>query len=265
MQSPALHPPLIKTLMPIWSHRLPALKNPILMQGIRSKSHLDVRLRISKSPGMMELAGADAFKSRNGVEGGGVGEIPGNRPLRFQSSINRMSKWLVAGVFGLIVLWKHDAPAMWAAMGSVINAWLSVSLKWMLNHPRPDSALRSDPGMPSSHAQSIFYSAFVAVLSLVNWLGINLLTVTVGIVTLTTAGYLSWLRVSQQLHTVGQVLVGAVVGSTCSITWLWMWHSFVLKAFISSILVRILVVLSSVTFCMAFLLYVALYWLRDKQ
>lgn len=71
----------------------------------------------------------------------------------------------MAGLFGLIILWKHDAEAMWAAMGSVVNAWLSITLKQLLNHERPDSALRSDPGMPSSHAQSIFYAALFAILS----------------------------------------------------------------------------------------------------
>jgi hypothetical protein len=35
----------------------------------------------------------------------------------------------------------------------------------MFNHERPAPALRSDPGMPSSHAQSIFYAAVFLVLS----------------------------------------------------------------------------------------------------
>jgi membrane-associated phospholipid phosphatase len=35
----------------------------------------------------------------------------------------------------------------------------------MFNHERPALALRSDPGMPSSHAQSIFYAAVFLVLS----------------------------------------------------------------------------------------------------
>lgn len=70
----------------------------------------------------------------------------------------------MAALFGLVILWKHDAEALWAAMGSVVNAWLSTVLKRLLNQDRP-SALRSDPGMPSSHAQSIFYAAVFSVAS----------------------------------------------------------------------------------------------------
>ncbi|XP_010906329.1 lipid phosphate phosphatase epsilon 1, chloroplastic [Elaeis guineensis] len=272
--SSAPHPPPIKSLNPISFRQLPTFKNPILMRRLGSKSRLGGRSRVSKSKGIMELARADAFESTS-IEEDGAGEaeaILENRPSVFardfssgdlESTMNRMSKWFVAGLFGLIILWKHDAGAMWAAMGSVVNAWLSITLKQILNHERPDSALRSDPGMPSSHAQSIFYAALFAILSLVHWLGINLFTVTVGIFTFTSGCYLSWLRVSQQLHTVSQVLVGALLGSTCGIIWFWMWHSFVLNAFVSFLWVRILVVVGSVTFCVAFLLHVVQHWLRD--
>lgn len=274
---PALHPPPSKSLNPISLHQLPTFENPTLMRGPGSKSYLGARLRVSKSKSMMELDRADPIESTNSVDEGRVGEADAilmNGLSRFardfswenlETIINRMSKWLVAGLFGLIILWKHDAEALWAAMGSVVNAWLSITLKQILNHQRPNSALKSDPGMPSSHAQSIFYAAFFAILSLVHWLGINVFTVTVGIIIFTSGCYLSWLRVSQQLHTVSQVLVGGLLGSTCSITWFWMWHSFVLKAFISSIWVQILVVLGSVTFCVAFLIYVVRHWLRDEQ
>ncbi|KAJ6670124.1 PALMITOYL-PROTEIN THIOESTERASE/DOLICHYLDIPHOSPHATASE 1 [Salix viminalis] len=68
-------------------------------------------------------------------------------------------------VFGAIILWRHDAKAMWAALGSVVNSILSVILKRILNQERPDSASRSDPGMPSSHGQSIFFTVVFAILS----------------------------------------------------------------------------------------------------
>lgn len=64
-----------------------------------------------------------------------------------------------------MILWRHDAEAMWVAMGSVINALLSNQLKQIFNHQRPNPSLRSDPGMPSSHAQSIFYAASYVVIS----------------------------------------------------------------------------------------------------
>ncbi|KAJ6398409.1 hypothetical protein OIU77_019251 [Salix suchowensis] len=62
---------------------------------------------------------------------------------------------------------------MWAASGSVVNSILSVILKRILNQERPDSASRSDPGMPSSHGQSIFFTVVFAILSVGEWLSVN--------------------------------------------------------------------------------------------
>lgn len=75
------------------------------------------------------------------------------------------SKWLVAALFGIIFLWRHDAEALWAASGSVLNSALSTVLKRILNQERPVSTIRSDPGMPSSHAQSIFYTVTFCIVS----------------------------------------------------------------------------------------------------
>jgi hypothetical protein len=75
------------------------------------------------------------------------------------------SKWLVAALFGAVILWRHDAEAMWAVLGSIVNSILSVILKRIFNQERPDSTLRSDPGMPSSHGQSIFFTVVFAILS----------------------------------------------------------------------------------------------------
>ena len=72
------------------------------------------------------------------------------------------SKWLVAGLFGVVVLCRHDAEAMWALMGSVMNSIFAVVLKKILNQERPVPSLRSEPGMPSSHSQSIFYTFMFA-------------------------------------------------------------------------------------------------------
>jgi len=74
----------------------------------------------------------------------------------------------------------------------------------------------------------------------------------------------SYLRVSQKLHTVSQVVVGAVVGSTFSILWYWLWNAFVLDAFVSSLWVRIIVLLGSAVLCLGFLLHVVRHWLKDE-
>ncbi|KAK6922682.1 Phosphatidic acid phosphatase type 2/haloperoxidase [Dillenia turbinata] len=184
---------------------------------------------------------------------------------RFESTLNRLSKWIVAALFGAVVLCRHDPEALWAAMGSVANAGLSIILKRILNQERPSPTRRSDPGMPSSHAQSIFFTVMFSILSVVEWLGVNDISLIISTLTLIFGSYLSWLRVSQQLHTVSQVLVGAAVGSIFSILWFWSWFAFVLEAFISYLWVRVVVVLGAFGFCLGFVIHVIRHWLKDDR
>ncbi|XP_008241715.1 PREDICTED: lipid phosphate phosphatase epsilon 1, chloroplastic [Prunus mume] len=183
----------------------------------------------------------------------------------WESTLNRLSKWIVSALFAVVILWRHDAEAMWAAMGSVANTILSAALKKILNQERPVPSLRSEPGMPSSHAQSIFYIVLFTIWSVVEWLGINEITLTIGAFTLATGIYLSWLRVSQKLHTLSQVVVGATFGTIFSILWLLLWNAFVHKAFISSLWIRIVIALGAAGFCLGFVVYVIRHWLRDER
>ncbi|KAK4347984.1 hypothetical protein RND71_034323 [Anisodus tanguticus] len=171
------------------------------------------------------------------------------------------SKWLVAAVFGIIFLWRHNGEALWAASGSVLNAGLSKVLKKILNQERPVSTIRSDPGMPSSHAQSIFYT----VMFLVEYFGLNGITAVISALIFAIGSYFSWLRVSQQLHTTSQVAVGAAVGFCFSVFWFWLWDAIVLKAFISHLWVQLIIVLGTASFCVSFLLYAVRYWVLDEN
>ncbi|KAL6576125.1 hypothetical protein OROHE_000596 [Orobanche hederae] len=97
---------------------------------------------------------------------------------RLEATLNSLSKWLVSALFAAVILWRHDAEALWGAMGAILNGFLSVALKKILNQERPVSILRSDPGMPSSHAQAIFYTVTFLSLSMVEWYGMSALTTT---------------------------------------------------------------------------------------
>ncbi|XP_010484643.1 PREDICTED: lipid phosphate phosphatase epsilon 2, chloroplastic-like isoform X2 [Camelina sativa] len=132
---------------------------------------------------------------------------------------NRLSKWIVAALFGSVLLLRHDGAALWAVVGSVSNSALSVALKRLLNQERPVATLRSDPGMPSSHAQSISFISVFIVLSVMEWLGTNVLSLFLSGLVLALGSYFTWLRVSQKLHTTSQVVVGAIVGSVYSTLW----------------------------------------------
>ncbi|KAE9612970.1 hypothetical protein Lal_00027695 [Lupinus albus] len=182
---------------------------------------------------------------------------------QLESTLNRLSKWIVTVLIGCFILWRHDAEALWFGAGSILNGLLSVWLKRILNQERP-TTLKSDPGMPSSHAQSIFFAAFFVILLSVEWLGLNVFTIFVSGLVLASAAFFSYLRVSQKLHTMSQVVVGAAIGSIFSTLWYWLWNAFLLDAFISSIWVRIVVVLGSAGLCLSFFLFAISHWLQNE-
>ncbi|KAJ4809818.1 hypothetical protein LUZ62_022384 [Rhynchospora pubera] len=130
----------------------------------------------------------------------------------------------------------------------------------MLNHKRPTSDYKPDPGMPSSHAQNIFYGAVFANLSLLQWLGTSFSTVIMNMLILLFGSYLAWLRISQKLHTVEQVIVGAILGSVFGFSWFFLWHCFLFSAYNFYSLVRVVVISSSFTSCGAFYYYIVRHW-----
>ncbi|KAL5704695.1 dolichyldiphosphatase [Ranunculus cassubicifolius] len=177
--------------------------------------------------------------------------------IGWESTVDRFSKWLLAILFGAFFIWKHDAESSWAAMGSVVNFCLSVALKYLLNQQRPVPTLRSNPGMPSSHAQIVFYAVSYVTLSMIRFRGLTMATMLFGAFILASGSYISWLRVSQKHHTISQVCVGAVTGAVFSIFWFQAWHACVLKAFDASLSVQYIVALGSVAFWTSLLLSIA--------
>nr|ADQ43212.1 phosphatidic acid phosphatase [Schrenkiella parvula] len=177
---------------------------------------------------------------------------------------NRLSKWVVAALFGSVLLLRHDGAALWAVIGSVSNSALSVALKRILNQERPLATLRSDPGMPSSHAQSISFISVFTVLSL-EWLGTNELSLFLSGLILALGSYFTWLRVSQKLHTTSQVLVGGILGSLYSTLWYITWNALVLEAFASSFSVQVAVFTAAAASALGFAFYVLLNWFKDDR
>jgi dolichyldiphosphatase len=98
--------------------------------------------------------------------------------------------------------------------GAVMNAILSKVLKNIFKVPRPALANEGGYGMPSSHAQSLFY--FVTILSCLGNKNIskdNRIYGYIGFVlTLAYAVIASTWRVVTHLHTYTQTIVGALLG-----------------------------------------------------
>ncbi|RAL49247.1 hypothetical protein DM860_018120 [Cuscuta australis] len=185
--------------------------------------------------------------------------------LGLGATLNNLSKWLFAVLFGITVLWKHDAQALWASIGSVLNSLLSHILKRLLNQRRPVPTSRSDPGMPSSHAQSIFYIVTYTIITVIESFGMNGLTAALGGLVYALSCYFSWLRISQKLHTTNQVLVGATIGLGFSHFWFWLWNAIMFKAFESLFWVHFIVVLAAAVLCTGFLVYVLKYWILYSE
>ncbi|KAI3712878.1 hypothetical protein L1987_71446 [Smallanthus sonchifolius] len=179
--------------------------------------------------------------------------------------VNLLSKWIVAVTFGGLVILRHDVVALWAAMGSVLNLILSVTLKQILKQERPVSRVSSGHGMPSSHAQSIFYTIAFVILSVVEWQGFSGVTAILSMLVVAIGSYFAWLRVSQRNHTTLQVIVGAIVGCVFAICWFWAWEAIVHKAYDSSLLVRILVTIGAAGFSLGFISHVIRHWLKGED
>ena len=69
------------------------------------------------------------------------------------------TKWIVIAAAATALAYYHDLETALCLVGAVLNGILSKILKKMLRMPRPTGAPLADPGMPSSHAQSLFFFA----------------------------------------------------------------------------------------------------------
>ncbi|KAK8462925.1 hypothetical protein SEVIR_1G293700v4 [Setaria viridis] len=244
---PSPRPRLPLTLTSPSSCRHPQCEGHLLLPRRRPWVRLGVRVAEMVSTEGDTMPGRDELRSP-------LREA--NRWAPVEATLNWASKWLVAGSYVFAVFWKHDVEIMWILLGASANYLLSLILKKMLNHERPAPDLRSDPGMPSSHAQSICFAATLLVLSWYYYLGTNYLTMILGPATLSMATYLSWLRVSRRLHTANQVMAGAALGSAFGALWFALWRSLVQEALLtSSLSARIAVILGSAVSCVGIVVY----------
>eukprot|EP00933_Yihiella_yeosuensis_P010627 TRINITY_DN11734_c0_g1_i1.p1 TRINITY_DN11734_c0_g1~~TRINITY_DN11734_c0_g1_i1.p1 ORF type:complete len:188 (+),score=19.87 TRINITY_DN11734_c0_g1_i1:112-675(+) len=142
--------------------------------------------------------------------------------------VNKSTKWVVSSaVFG-VLFWKRDPTSCWCVLGSIAAAFNCKLLKLIISQARPDGARKVDPGMPSSHAQSLgFLSTYAALELCSSGASINIIAATA---TVGAGGFLSWLRVALGFHTTAQVLVGHMLGACTAAGWKWLYGSLLLPA-----------------------------------
>lgn len=133
------------------------------------------------------------------------------------SWINDMTKWWVSATVFAVLVVKHDASVAWAVLGSIVSSFLNKVLKYVINEQRPASARKADPGMPSSHANSLAFLGAYASLAVLQ--GGALWTGPAAGAVLAVSLFLTWLRVRLGFHTLPQVLVGYSLGAFTALAW----------------------------------------------
>mmetsp|Transcript_10183 Transcript_10183/g.32960 ORF Transcript_10183/g.32960 Transcript_10183/m.32960 type:complete len:276 (-) Transcript_10183:73-900(-) len=136
------------------------------------------------------------------------------------SAINNTTKWAVSGAALGVLVYHHDIYASWCFIGSIVAAANCKALKKLINQSRPASSQKADPGMPSSHAQSLLYLGTYAALAVLGAYGYTQASVAGSAVIMITALFLTWLRVTLGFHTYPQVFVGGLVGIASANLWL---------------------------------------------
>ena len=142
--------------------------------------------------------------------------LESSKSLSFLTFIGASAKNTVSSIAMVVVLLSSSwSPLFFIIMG-VFNAILSKVLKNIIKQPRPLSSAKPGYGMPSSHAQSLFY--FSTVLSL-TFFRSALSSKSLAIVSVFSSMMIyiyailasSW-RVVKNLHSVQQTIVGCVIG-----------------------------------------------------
>lgn len=143
------------------------------------------------------------------------------RPWHIQALtvVNESTKWTVSAAVLAVLLWQHNEYAAWCVVGAVLSSFLCKVLKRVLNHERPDNAPKTDPGMPSSHANSLNFLSVYAALSLAHHVNSSPGALALAAAAVGLGVFKTWLRVFLGFHTWPQVLVGAALGATTAVTW----------------------------------------------
>lgn len=167
--------------------------------------------------------------------------------------VNEATKWVVTAVVFTGLVLRRDVHAAWYVLGAIAASFVNKALKYAINQQRPASARKADPGMPSSHANSLsFLSVYVAAalllpqaapllppssapqLLLTPLLPQHLAAAAQPLLPWAIVGvgvFLSTLRVLLGYHTAAQVVVGYALGAACALGWLQLGLNSALPAF----------------------------------
>jgi len=125
---------------------------------------------------------------------------------------------VVAGAVFIALVGFRNVAMVSMVSGSLLNAALSKVLKRLIAQERPGEG-PGDMGMPSSHAMSLGF------LGTYTCLALNRYDVTIGVLLYALLSLVY--RIDRKLHTIPQIVVGAVVGSLHGAFWFYSLTSLV--------------------------------------
>ncbi|GIL50925.1 hypothetical protein Vafri_7008 [Volvox africanus] len=193
-RSPPPHP---YPVCPLFSRRFPlrrskAVRSVRASPVIRAAHPRRWSLRVAKGAG--PAAGSLGHEhvsillcTAAASDGMGLNAVnPGHGPVHHQSSsgdgssdavshsvstillttINELTKWAVSTAVFAVLLLRRDLAVAWCVLGSIIASFINKALKHVINEQRPPSARKADPGMPSSHANSLAFLGVYTALAL---------------------------------------------------------------------------------------------------
>lgn len=131
--------------------------------------------------------------------------------------VNNSTKWVVSSIVLAVLLTSPGIQVAWCVVGSILSTVLCKVLKKVINEARPISARKADPGMPSSHANSLSFLGTYAALALARSSLPNNKYLALGV--LVGAYALALLRISQGYHTGAQVAAGLTLGAATAAAW----------------------------------------------
>ena len=80
-------------------------------------------------------------------------------PVGLLLSIITLSPIYIVVMYATLVAFRRDIDTFLALLGQLVGVAVTVGIKKAVDQPRPDGAHLDDEGMPSSHAQFIWFFA----------------------------------------------------------------------------------------------------------
>ncbi len=133
--------------------------------------------------------------------------------IKYNSILKHIGNWgpFLLFIISFFLLYKTPFFLYLYIIGFILNSLINVFLKNIIRQPRPNIK-RASFGMPSGHAQSVFFSTMFILLTL----KIPLYITSIYLLISFNTGYQS---VKYNYHTISQVIIGCLIGISLSYIW----------------------------------------------